>query len=48
MWPLYERNPYYFFIEFIGPIPIGNMDDAVIKLRWHHADFPDLSSLTAT
>jgi hypothetical protein len=43
MRPLYERNPYYFFVEFIGPIPIGNVDDAVIKLRRHHTDFPDLS-----
>jgi hypothetical protein len=41
--PLHEFGPYYYFVEFIGPVPIGNVDYAVIKSGWYHADFPDLS-----
>jgi hypothetical protein len=41
--PLHELSPDNLFVEFIGSSPVGNVDDAVVKSGWHHADFPDLS-----
>jgi hypothetical protein len=43
MRPLYELSSNNFFVELIGPNPIGNVDYAVIEPGWYHADFPYLS-----